>query len=83
MKVVKIRGRNRIDVKKRVLDYYFCNRDHLGESLKEFFKHYLIHLSVRDGGDKLAVAGLLLALARMVKHVEEQDDHQAYDQPEC
>jgi hypothetical protein len=23
MKVVKIRGRNRIDVKKRVLDYYF------------------------------------------------------------
>jgi hypothetical protein len=43
---------------------------------------YLIHLSVRDGGDKLAVACLLLGLAGMVKHVEEQDDHQTYDQPE-
>jgi hypothetical protein len=42
MKVVKIRGRNRIDVKKRVLDYYFCNRDQLGGSLKEFFKRCII-----------------------------------------
>ena len=42
MKVVKIKGRNRIDVKKRVLDYYFCNRDQLGESLKEFFKRCII-----------------------------------------
>jgi hypothetical protein len=42
MKVVKIRGRNRIDVKKRVLDYYFCNRDQLGESLKQFFKRCII-----------------------------------------
>ena len=42
MKVVKIRGRNRIDVKKRVLDYYFCNRDQLGGSMKEFFKRCII-----------------------------------------
>jgi hypothetical protein len=42
MKVVKIRGKNRIDVKKKVLDYYFCNRDQLGESLKEFFKRCII-----------------------------------------
>ncbi len=42
MKVVKIRGRNRIDVKKRVLDYYFCNRDQLEGSLKEFFKRCII-----------------------------------------
>jgi hypothetical protein len=42
MKVVKISGRNRIDVKKRVLDYYFCNRDQLRESLKEFFKRCTI-----------------------------------------
>ena len=42
MKVVKIRGRHRIDVKKRVLDYYFSNRDQLGEPLKEFFKRCII-----------------------------------------
>ena len=42
MKIVKIRGRNRIDVKKRLLDYYFCNRDQLGESMKDFFKRCTI-----------------------------------------
>jgi hypothetical protein len=42
MKVVKIKGKNRIDVKKRALDYYFSNRDQLGESLKEFVKRCTI-----------------------------------------
>ena len=38
MKVVRFRGKNRIDVKKRVLDYYFCNREQLAKSMKDFFK---------------------------------------------
>ncbi|MFP3870093.1 MAG: hypothetical protein ACLFVT_04320 [Syntrophobacteria bacterium] len=47
MKVVKIRGRNRIDAKKRVLNYYFLNRDHLGGSMKDFFKRCTIDPSGR------------------------------------
>ena len=43
---------------------------------------YLIHLTVGYGSNKLAVARFLLALARMVEHVEQQDHHQADDQPE-
>ena len=42
MKVVRIRGRNRVDVKKRVLDYYFSNRDQLDESMKDFCKRCII-----------------------------------------
>ena len=43
MKVVRFRGRNRVEVKKRVLDYYFCNREQLGEeSMKDFFKRCTI-----------------------------------------
>ena len=42
MKVVRFRGKNRIDVKRRVLDYYFCNREQLGGSMKEFFKRCVI-----------------------------------------
>jgi hypothetical protein len=38
MKVVRIRGRNRIDAKKRALNYYFSNREHLGESMKDFLR---------------------------------------------
>ena len=48
-----------------------------------FFEPYTRTRTVIDGGDKLAVTCLLLALAGMVKHVKKQDDHQAYDQPEC
>jgi hypothetical protein len=42
MKVVKIRGKNRDEVKKRALDYYFCNREQLGETMKDFFKRCTI-----------------------------------------
>lgn len=45
MKVVRIRGKNRIDVKKRVLDYYFSNREQVGGSMKEFFKRCTIEPS--------------------------------------
>jgi hypothetical protein len=38
MKIVRIKGKSRIDVKKRALEYYVCNRDVLGESMKEFLK---------------------------------------------
>ncbi|MBT8407525.1 MAG: hypothetical protein KJP05_08715 [Deltaproteobacteria bacterium] len=41
MKVVKIRGRNRLDVKKRILDYYFFNYAHR-RPLKDFLKHCAI-----------------------------------------
>ena len=42
MKLVRIKGKNRIDVKKRVLDYYFCNREQLGGSMKDFLKRCTI-----------------------------------------
>ena len=42
VKVVRIRGKNRIDVKKRVLNYYFSNREQVGGSMKEFFKRCTI-----------------------------------------
>ena len=42
MKVVKFRGKSRTDVKKRVLDYYFCNREQLGGSMKDFCKRCTI-----------------------------------------
>ena len=45
VKVVRIRGKNRIDVKKRVLNYYFSNREQVGGSMKEFFKRCTIDSS--------------------------------------
>ncbi|MBW2073019.1 MAG: hypothetical protein JRI89_17460 [Deltaproteobacteria bacterium] len=42
MKIVKIRGKDRIDVKKRALNYYFDNRDILGSSMKEFLRRCTI-----------------------------------------
>jgi hypothetical protein len=42
MKVVKFKGKDRTDVKKRALDYYFCNREHLGGSMKSFLKRCVI-----------------------------------------
>ena len=42
MKIVRIRGRNRIDAKKRALNYYLCNRDALGATMKDFFKRCTI-----------------------------------------
>ena len=43
MKVVRFKGKNRVEVKKRVLDYYFCNREQLGEeSMKDFFRRCVI-----------------------------------------
>ena len=43
MKVVRFKGKNRVEVKKRVLDYYFCNREQLEEeSIKDFFRRCVI-----------------------------------------
>jgi hypothetical protein len=43
MKVVRFKGKNRVEVKKRVLDYYFCNREQLEEeSMKDFFRRCVI-----------------------------------------
>lgn len=43
LKVVKFKGKNRVEVKKRVLDYYFCNREQLEiESMKDFFRRCVI-----------------------------------------
>ena len=42
MKIVRFRGKNRTDVKKRVLDYYFSNREHFGGTMKDFFKRCTI-----------------------------------------
>ena len=48
MKVVRFKGKNRGEVKKRVLDYYFCNREQLEEeSMKDFFKRCVIDPSGR------------------------------------
>jgi hypothetical protein len=42
MKVIRIKGRNRIDAKKRLLDYYMGHRQELGLSMKDFCKHCII-----------------------------------------
>lgn len=42
MKIVKIRGKDRIDAKKRALNYYVSNREQLGGSMKEFLKRCTI-----------------------------------------
>ena len=47
VKVLRFIGKNRIDVKKRALDYYLCNREQLGGSMKEFFRRCVIDPSGR------------------------------------
>jgi hypothetical protein len=42
MKVVRIKGKNRIDAKKRLLDYYINHRQELGLSMKDFCNHCII-----------------------------------------
>jgi hypothetical protein len=48
MIVGRIKGQNRIDAKKRLLDYYIGHRKELGLSTKDFCKHCIIDPSGKN-----------------------------------
>jgi hypothetical protein len=47
VRIVRIRGRNRVEAKKRALNFYVSNRELLGGSMKDFFKRCTIDPSGR------------------------------------